>query len=771
MAEELGGLRISIGLDGSELESGLKGINQGFKLLESQFRASGGSVKGFENTLEGLTAKHELLTGKVELQRRKIQELTNEFNDLRDSGNATSGELNRMQILINNSVGTLNRFETELRQNDQAMSNFGQESNETTRELGTLNAATVKLNGGFTVLKGAMSNLLADGISKAFESGKYALIDYNAQMENSEASFKTLLGSTEKAKGMMKELYDFASTTPFELGDLTGATQKLLAFGIPADLVKGKLKMLGDISQGNAQKLDSLSLALGKISSSGKMTGEELNQMIDAGFNPLDSIAKATGKSQAELRGEMEKGLISYEMITGAMERATSQGGQFYQSMDNQSKTFTGKLSTIKDAFNSNLGEGLKPIFSWLTNTGIPMATNAVSKIPEVFKKVSDAVKFLSDNFNWIAPVITGVLGTITAFSVINGIVVAFQAFQTATAGLTLVQAILNVTMLACPLTWIAIVIGAVIAGAVALAMNWDTVKQKAVELWKGLTEVWNGILKTISDVVTVIVTFITSNFSAQILSVKSIFTSIQLIIENVWTIIKNIFIGAILLIVDLFKGDFGALQNHAKQIMENISTAIGSIWENIKNIFVQYVKLVITNFSQLIGGVGSVIGKVKDAVVSGMNQAINFLLELPSKMLDIGKSIVQGLIDGIKSMIGNVAKIVGDLADSITKKIKSALGIKSPSRVMMEVGEYTAEGLAIGIENQRDMVINAMKGISADIKVGASTITTQAPRAGGSITIINQGTIVGTNGMNEFADIISRKISGKYGLSLGGSY
>jgi uncharacterized protein YkvS len=112
--------------------------------------------------------------------------------------------------------------------------------------------------------------------------------------------------------------------------------------------------------------------------------GQDLLQMINAGFNPLVIIAEKTGKSMAQLKDEMSKGMISVDMVTDAFKSATSAGGLFYKSMETQSKTFYGRLSTLKDNFTlflSKLGDALFPLVNrmldglagvvdWLNNMG-----------------------------------------------------------------------------------------------------------------------------------------------------------------------------------------------------------------------------------------------------------------------------------------------------------------------------------------------------------------------------------------------------------------
>lgn len=191
------------------------------------------------------------------------------------------------------------------------------------------------------------------GVASGYAGKK--LIEYfigsNAEMEQYLTSFEVMLGSEEKAIALLENLKTFAAVTPFELTDLTTASQTLLAFGENVNDLQDDLEMLGDISQGNKEKFNSLALVFGQVQSQGRLMGQDLLQMINAGFNPLNVMAERTGKSMSELKDEMAKGNISFEMVADAMRAATSEGGQFYQSMEEQSKTMTGMLSTLGDTF------------------------------------------------------------------------------------------------------------------------------------------------------------------------------------------------------------------------------------------------------------------------------------------------------------------------------------------------------------------------------------------------------------------------------------
>lgn len=230
-------------------------------------------------------------------------------------------------------------------------------------------------------LKG-ITTLIA-GAGAALSAGAMAGVKYNAQMEQYITSFGTMLGSAEKAQNMIAQIKKFAAETPFELPDLAKGAQTLLAFGTAEEKVLPIMKMLGDVSQGNKEKFDGLTLAFAQCQSTGKLMGQDLLQMINQGFNPLNEISKMTGKSVAQLKEEMSKGAISAEMVAAAFEHATSEGGQFYNAMEAQSKTFSGQLSTLKDNVSSFIGELTEGLTDSLKDSALPILTKAIDKLAD----------------------------------------------------------------------------------------------------------------------------------------------------------------------------------------------------------------------------------------------------------------------------------------------------------------------------------------------------------------------------------------------------
>ena len=188
----------------------------------------------------------------------------------------------------------------------------------------------------------------ASKLSEVVKSG----VQYNATMQSYLTNFQVMLGSEEQAAQKLAEIRKMAAATPFSLSDLTNGTQTLLQFGIAADDTTGVLKKLGDISLGNADKMQTLVRAYGKMSSAQKVTLENVNMMIDAGFNPLNQICDATGETMSALYQRITDGKVPFSELEAAVEAATSQGGQFFNGMLEASQTYDevvdGALVTVE---------------------------------------------------------------------------------------------------------------------------------------------------------------------------------------------------------------------------------------------------------------------------------------------------------------------------------------------------------------------------------------------------------------------------------------
>lgn len=186
------------------------------------------------------------------------------------------------------------------------------------------------------------------------------IVNVRAEIQALEVSFRTLLGSQQASAELMSKMKEFAAATPLQIGDLAKAAQTMLGFNLAAEEVMPMLRAIGDISMGDSQKFQSLTLAFSQMSSVGKLMGQDLLQMINAGFSPLAVMADKTGKSIGELKEEMSKGAISADMVKQAFIDATSEGGKFHGMLSEQGNTVKGAIAqlsgAITDMFNG-IGE------------------------------------------------------------------------------------------------------------------------------------------------------------------------------------------------------------------------------------------------------------------------------------------------------------------------------------------------------------------------------------------------------------------------------
>lgn len=182
------------------------------------------------------------------------------------------------------------------------------------------------------------------------------IINIRGQFRSMEVSLNTMIGEA-RAKPILADVKQYAALSPLQLKDVSSATEMMIGFNIEAEKTPRFIRAIGDISRGESQKFNSLTLAFSQMSAAGKLMGQDLNQMINAGFNPLQIISEKTGKSIAQLKDEMSKGAISAEMVQQAFIDVTSEGGKFYKMSENASKEMAGQMSMLHDTIDSVFNE------------------------------------------------------------------------------------------------------------------------------------------------------------------------------------------------------------------------------------------------------------------------------------------------------------------------------------------------------------------------------------------------------------------------------
>jgi len=338
----------------------------------------GATDTGLEKTLKAVQDELTQLKGKVSSGELSMTELESTMKRI---GQVTSMEKN-IKAIGDQSDGT----SKDVNEMGKAMEKTGKKGESGFAKI----AGAAALAGGAVKLGMMAVDAAFAAVSGAFEAFGES-INKAADFQQLETSFNVLIGNTKLAKTFLEDLSKFAASTPFTIPGLADASKTLLAFGVMSSDVIPIVSMLGDVAQGNEEKLKSLALAFGKVESQGKLTGEELNQMIDSGFNPLDTISQKTGKSMGELRKEMEQGGITSQMVRDAFKDVTSEGGKFFEMTKKQGLTFNGVMSTMQDAVDDLYRRFGKPVIEALTPI-IQKWSERIAEIAPLFDLIGQAV-------------------------------------------------------------------------------------------------------------------------------------------------------------------------------------------------------------------------------------------------------------------------------------------------------------------------------------------------------------------------------------------
>ena len=362
----------------------------------------------------------------------------------------------------------------------------------------------------WTVAAGQMIADFAKQASSKLAEVVKSGVDYNATMESYLTNFKVMLGSEEAAATKLSEIRKMATSTPFSLDDLTSGTQTLLQFGIAADDTTGVLQRLGDISLGNAEKLQTLTRAYGKMSSAQKVTLENVNMMIDAGFNPLNQICDATGESMSDLYKRISDGKVSFSELEAAVEAATSQGGQFYGGMLEASQTFSGRMSTLKDNVSALTGELTSGLFAALGELVVKLNEVVVS-----FLDSDEKMAQLKETIGIATAVVAaagtafltykGYVAAATAIEVVHtaattAMTAAHKAAEAGATGLAVAQAGLNAVLKANPIGLVVSLLAALAAGLVTAYQTSETFRNAVNSAFSAVKNIAQSAIGTVVD-------------------------------------------------------------------------------------------------------------------------------------------------------------------------------------------------------------------------------------------------------------------------------
>lgn len=505
----------------------------------------------------------------------------------------------------------------------------------------------------------AMAGALANGVK------------FNSQIEQLQTSFEVMTGSADKANEIIKKLKKVGASTPYELKGLAKTTQLLMQYGFTADDAYDATINLGDIAQGSAEKMESIALAYGQMSSLGKVTMQDIKQMINAGFNPLQAIAEMTGETMQEVNKRYEEGAISVEEVTKAMQYASSEGGKFYQSMEKQSKTLAGQISTLKDNFDSLTGTLAQGLSQTISGQVLPSINDLMTGLEEAFNEggIPAMAEALGTGIANMATAIAEEAPKFinTAFTIIDSLVKGIQDNlpEITKAALDVATTFIEGTLEELPEL---MQLGMDLAAAIVegIGENADELIPKVVEtmitLFEKLSDSKN--IDKMTDAGTKLVIGL----------VKGIFKSGKEVKDGGNTTLN--------ILLNILSGGQWLIRKVGWSLIKSLASGLWDELEPLRN-------------------------KAKDL----MEKLKNKFLEFVGKMKEVGAELINGLWEGIKSRWEALKGKVESFGNGIVKKFKSVFGISSPSKVFRdEIGKFLAEGVGVGFEDELDGVYNDMQ-------------------------------------------------------------
>lgn len=469
-----------------EIKAQITELNKALELNKQAVADTNKKAKEYEKELDQLkTAEKENGTVTKE-QKARMAELEKEI----DKARTRAAQLKTEQIDLKNG---LKNTTNELKKQKAGVSGVSDEM----KKMKTLITGFIAAYGG----------------KKLYE----LLIGSNDEMEQYTTSLEVMLGSASKASAMIEKMRDFAAKTPLTLENVISGGSLLMSYGVDESNLIDTMTKLGDLARGNAEKMDRITLAYGQMLAKGKVTGEELMQMTEAGVPLQTALAESIGVTGEEFSKMVSAGKVGIDDLNKAITGLTTGNGKFAGMMEKQSQTMHGMLSTLLDnlsEFMRKMGEGA---FGEV-KSALQEASDLLAEWEEdgtldrwaqgVGVMLKNLIAFLkqaiSVGLDFKEVIIAGAvaLGTfkvaIGMGNVISAAVASIQHFTTATKAATAAQATFNAVGAANPYVFIASVVLTAIAGIATFIATTNNATQSVEELTQAASELSDEAQKSV---------------------------------------------------------------------------------------------------------------------------------------------------------------------------------------------------------------------------------------------------------------------------------
>lgn len=580
-------------------------------------------------------------------------------------------------------------------------------------------AAGQNMVGNFAVggaIAGIMSSITSSVISSMSQMASDAVVASDG-VDKFKATMKFAGVDSATIDSVAASTRAYADQTVYDLTDIQSATAQLAANSVPDyDKLTMAAGNLNAIAGGNKETFKSVGMVLTQTAGSGKLVTENWNQLANAipgASGKLQEAMVAAGAYTGNFRDAMANGEITAEEFNAAIMKVGTD--PIAVEAAKSTTTFEGAIGNLQATIVGGLSDAL---------TGMkPMLTGAMSGISEFIGSTIAGLKALpawvEENKNWVVPIAAAV-GLITLAITGMGVAMAVTAAGGLGAYLAAmfpaIVATWNFTaaLLANPVTWIVIGIALLVAGIIALMMNWDIVVKFITDVWGGfvgwlkdgldavmkwwndmwttvwttVTDIWNNIVSWFTDSVTGFVSWFSDHWGLLLsFIIGPIGLAIQWVVEN-WDGIVKFLSESIANIGNFFRDGFNGIATFLGTVWSNIGTGISNAWGAIIKFFQDMP--------------GNILG---------------FFSGIGSMLFNVGKDLIQGLFNGISSLAGSIGSFfLSILPDWIKTPFKIALGIHSPSTIFAEFGKNIGDGLVGGIDSMMGKVASSSSDMAAAV-------------------------------------------------------
>lgn len=753
---------IAMDLDVTDLKAGLQETKREIQTANKQFAAATSGMDNWTESSEGLSAKLKQLDSVLKNQKKNVAGIEAELKKAKEQYGENSEQVRRLtdklldaQAAVGKTEKAQRKYTTQLKNVEAAERDAGDAAEKLADSLKKTDVATEKLQGGFTVLKGAIAGLVANGIS-AFVGGLANAVqesrEFRQELAYLEQGAENAGVSFDKAKEKVKDVYavfgeeDSAveglnnlMTAGFDGAALDQITNQLTGAAIQW---KDTLKFEG-LADGLQETL-ATGTAIGpfvELLERGGIVADDFNAGLAAATTTaekqqyvLDTLASLGLEDVANGYRDANKSLIESQEAQFNYNETMGQVGErvepvFTTIKNGWSDVLSAALLASDGIDLEALKTGIQDAFSWFIDTGIPA--------------IKDGFQFLMDNKDTI---LAGIVAIGTAFlawqatTIIQGVVGAYKAWTIATEGQTLAQRLLNLAMKANPIGIIVTLIAGLVAAFITL---WNT-SDEFRAFWIGL---WNKIKAAVQPVIT----FLGQAFSKAWDGIKKTWSVVADWFKGVWNKVKSIFAPST--VKSGVATPFSNAWNAIKAIWNAVSGYFRLIWSNIRGVFSVVKSVLSGDFRGAWEGIKSIWNNTGSYFSGIIQKILGYFKDLPSNLVSVGRNMIDGLIEGVKSAAGRLASAALDAVKGAVNAAKDFLGINSPSTLMRdEIGKMMGAGIGEGLLASTKTVAHDMDTFNRSLQGKISQI-----QGGLSLPVSNGNTgVIGGGVTNNYTQIIN---------------